>query len=194
MNDTAEIFGVTVSLNETSSGHYCIPIDRNEKTSVESVCAIILSELSNEERKQKLLKLHRQFAHPSSKKLKGLLVDAGAWRDDFQPILDEIHSKCDICMRYQRTPSRPVVALPMATQFNEKVCMDLKQWRGKWILHMVDMWSRFSISVFVDRKRPRDIIDKIIKSRFPDQITRRTLFLIILSSLILNTREKFRNS
>ena len=42
--------------------------------------------------------------------------------------------------------------------------MDLKKWGNKWILHLIDIWSRFSVSVFVDRKRPSDIIDKIMVS------------------------------
>ena len=35
-NDMAEIFGSNVLLNETSSGHYCIPI-RNEVAEAEGV-------------------------------------------------------------------------------------------------------------------------------------------------------------
>jgi len=51
----------------------------------------------------------------------------------------------------------------MATEFNEKVAMDLKQWNGRWILHMIDMWSRYTISVFISRKRPSDVIEEIMK-------------------------------
>ena len=50
----------------------------------------------------------------------------------------------------------------MAHEFNEKVTMDLKQWKGRWILHMIDMWSRYKVSVFIDRKRPSDIIDRMM--------------------------------
>ena len=74
-----------------------------------------------------------------------------------------IDHDCNLCCAYSRTPARPVVALPMASDFNEKVCMDLKQWNNTWILHLVDMFSRFTVAVFVNRKRPRDIIDKMIK-------------------------------
>ena len=52
--------------------------------------------------------------------------------------------------------------MSMASKFNEKVCTDLKKWKNRWILHMIDMWSRFSVSVFIDRKRPCDVIDKIM--------------------------------
>ena len=120
VNDTAEILGTTVGLNETSSGHYCVPIDRDESTSVESVCAIALHELSEGERRQKLTKIHRQFAHPSAEKLIGLLKNAGAWRSEFQSIIDDIYKKCDICLRHKRTPSRPVVGMPMASASMKK--------------------------------------------------------------------------
>ena len=59
-----------------------------------------------------------------------------------------------------------MVALPMAWEFNEAVCMDLKLWWGKWILHMVDMHSRYIQSVWVPRKGSRDIFDAIIESCF----------------------------
>ena len=51
----------------------------------------------------------------------------------------------------------------MASQFNEKVAMDLKQWSGRWILHIIDMWSRYTISVFIDRKRSNDVINAVMQ-------------------------------
>ena len=51
----------------------------------------------------------------------------------------------------------------MATQFNEKVAMDLKQWNGRWILHTIDMWSRYTISVFINRKRSSDVINALMQ-------------------------------
>ena len=43
--DSAEILGKTVALNRTSSGHYCVPIDKNE-IPVNDVFAVDLSSLS----------------------------------------------------------------------------------------------------------------------------------------------------
>ena len=51
----------------------------------------------------------------------------------------------------------------MATEFNEKVAIDLKKWNDKYILHMVDMFSRLTISCFIERKTPREVIDKIME-------------------------------
>ena len=79
-------------------------------------------------------------------------------------MLDDIYKGCKICKQHARTPPRPVVTLPMASQFNEIVSMDLKKWKGHLILHMIDMWSRMTLSVFIKNKSPEEFIDKICES------------------------------
>ena len=91
-----------------------------------------------------------------------MLKDAGVWDDNYLDILITIEENCQLCKSYTKTPPRPVVGLPMAHEFNEKVAMDLKKWKGRWILHMIDMWSRYTASVFIDRKRPSDIIEAMM--------------------------------
>lgn len=158
VTDSAEIFGQSVALNLTSSGHYCVPITREE----ESACVVNLEMLSDNERCKQITKLHRQFAHPPARKLVALMKDAGVWRDEFASDLEEIQQNCAMCKMYAVTPPRPVVAFPMASEFNEKVAMDLKIWGNKYILHMIDMWSRLTVSVFIDNKKTSTIIDKIM--------------------------------
>lgn len=159
-NDSAEIFGEDVTLNITTSGHYCIPL--NKEVPVESIYAVKLAELTDDERHKTILKLHRQFAHPPEKRLIALMKDADVWSDDYRDIVTDVQAKCDVCKMYAKTPARPVVAMPMAKKFNEKVAMDLKKWGDRWILYLIDMWSRLTISVFIDRKRPQDVIEKIM--------------------------------
>jgi hypothetical protein len=141
-NNTAIIMGKEVALNITSSGHYCIPIDKTETVHVNEVHAVKLEEMTRDEQKSALLKLHQQFAHPPKKRLVALLKDAGGWREEYDDHLLEIQSKCELCKVYAITPPRPVVSMPMVKEFNEKVAMDLKQYKGRWILHMIDMWFR----------------------------------------------------
>ena len=50
---------------------------------------------------------------------------------------------------FKKTPARPVVSMPMESRFNEKIAIDLKSWKGKYILHMIDMFTRLSVSVLV---------------------------------------------
>ena len=71
-----------------------------------------------------LLKLHRQFAHPSLKKLSALLQYAGNSRRISLICFEQMGENCDLCQRYAKTPPLPVVSLSMASHFNEKVAMD----------------------------------------------------------------------
>ena len=91
-----------------------------------------------------------------------LLKDADVWKEEYEEIIEQINEECELCKIYAKTPSRPVVGMPMASKFNEKVAMDLKLWNGRWILHIIDMWSRYTLSTFVERKRPANIIDTLM--------------------------------
>ena len=97
------------------------------------------------------------------KKLSALLQDAGKWQDDYTDLLVQIGKNCELCQRYAKTPPRPVVSLPMASHFNEKVTMDLKQWNQRWILHIIDMWSRYTVSVFIDRKKSSNVLNALMQ-------------------------------
>jgi hypothetical protein len=162
-NDTGEIFGISVSLNLTTSGHYCLPIDQAEYIPIENVC-VVLQDLDEKGKCVTLTKLHRQFAHPTEQKLVTLLKDANVWTEDLKTSLAKVYANCEMCKTYTKTPPRPVVALPMAQTFNEKVAVDLKKWgKDGWLLHMIDMWSRLSVSTVIKRKQPSVVIDSIIK-------------------------------
>ena len=161
-NDMAKcsLTGRMVALDESTSGHYTIPLSKDVK--VKEVYAVNMLSLGKSELKKKLYKLHSQFGHPAKKKLISLMKNAGCWNDSFNVVLEKIHSGCQLCKQFAKTPPRPVVALPLATEFNQVVCMDLKQWENKWILHMIDMYTRYTISVFLDRKLATGVIDAVM--------------------------------
>ncbi|CAC5389183.1 unnamed protein product [Mytilus coruscus] len=106
----------------------------------------------------------RQFAHPPMNRLIALLKDAGVWKEEYEQEMSTIEEQCEICKRYAKAAPRPVVSLPMVSQYNEKVAMDLKQWNGRYILHMIDMWSRYTVSVFIDRKKTTGVIEKMMNN------------------------------
>lgn len=163
-NDSIEIFGEVTPIEFTSSGHMCLPC-LSQKNSCESVYVSSLYQFQANKKglRSALLKLHRQFAHPAYDKLVALLKDAGQWSEKFAQTLHSICDNCNVCKQFSRTPSRPVVSLPMATTFNEMVAMDLKLWRGKLILHMIDMFSRLTVSIFVRSKHPAEMINGFLK-------------------------------
>jgi len=165
-NDIAVIHGKEVKLRCTSSGHYCLPL-RDEKEAWKKTEEIMLTlGLSDKEKKKKIEKLHQQFGHPTSKRLIQLLKDAGIDDELCFIYVEEVSDSCEICIKYKKTPSRPIVSVNMAKEFNEVVAIDLKEYKkGEiYFLHMVDMSTRFSKSCVTKSKEPDEIVEKIIET------------------------------
>ena len=163
----ANILGKYVKLECTPSGHYCLPIFDIEqcKSQMQQVFLSERVDRVGEYTVKEITKLHKQFGHPSSKRLIELLKSAGMNNVDCFKIVERVSDDCDICTKYKRTPSRPVVSLPLAKEFNETIAIDLKEWEnGKvYFLHVIDVATRFSRSAVIYSKEKRVIIDKIIE-------------------------------
>ncbi|PIK34739.1 hypothetical protein BSL78_28435 [Apostichopus japonicus] len=67
----------------------------------------------------------------------------------------------EVCKRFKKTPSRPVVCLPLAKEFNDVVAMDLKKFGDVYFLHFIDLFTRFSKSKLTRRKTPKVIVDAV---------------------------------
>ena len=101
-NDTVTMFGRNQKLLFTTSDHYCIPVGSHkmaiEKFSSEEVfqkpsitLAIKdLSQKSANEKQEIVRKLHRQFSHCSSDKLKHVIVSSGISDPDILSLVDSI--------------------------------------------------------------------------------------------------------
>ena len=166
-DDTVTAFGRKESLITTTCGHYCMSLRGSAETGiekiVEQILAIDLVNIDDKEQFKAMVKLHRQFGHTPKEKFIDFMKDANSWHKGLEKHLDRIINNCDGCIKKQRNPPKPIVSLPMARTFNEKVAIDLKKWQEKYILHMVDMYSRLTISCFISRKKPCEVIDKIME-------------------------------
>ena len=161
-NDTAKISDKVIDLGTTPSGHYFIPI-RDFNIPIEDVHFATEDE-SYEDKKRIVQKLHRQFAHPSARNLKALMKNADAVDSEVSEIIEQISDNCNVCTRFKSTPARPVVCMPLANKFNQVIAMDLKHFKGGvYFLHLIDLFSRFSLSQVITRKLPSVIVDAVIK-------------------------------
>ena len=162
--DQAEIFGRTIDLESTSSGHYALPI----KDVGENQDEVLIAELGEDyERKEKLVvKIHKQFAHPSRRNMEQLLKDSRNMDDDVTKILDKIYSKCVICLQFASTRPRPCVGMPMGKDFNDCVAMDLKiyQKQNLIILYLIDVFTRYTFASIIKDKKADTIIDVVVKN------------------------------
>ena len=60
--------------------------------------------------------------------------------------------------------SRSVISLSLATRFNQVLAMDLSVFKnGVYFLHLIDMYSRFSLSKVIYDKKAETITDAVIK-------------------------------
>ena len=145
-NDEAILFGEKLKLELTSSGHYCVSIMGNQnKDEVEDVMysKTTFQGMNDAEKRKKLLKLHYHFGHASAMKLIQLLKSADIKDEQLFIILQEVVDGCDTCQKFKRSPPRPVVGLPRASDFNETVAVDLHQLGSNiWYLHIIDEFSR----------------------------------------------------
>ena len=115
-NDTINAFGVNIPLITTSSGHYAIPLTpakqliNNLDRSKDSNSTITLTLTEEKSSKDMALKLHRQFAHPTSDKLIKLINSAGypwAQNTELKQEIKTISENCPTCSRYKKAPPDP---------------------------------------------------------------------------------------
>ena len=110
------------------------------------------------------LKLHRQFGHPTPKKLIRLITDAGIKNTALEKAVQEVTDGCDTCLRFQKAKPRPVVCLPMSSKFNDAIAMDLKAWGNKYFLVIVDLATRYCVATVIGNKQATTIVKHLFKS------------------------------
>uniref|UniRef100_A0AAV2KYC4 Integrase catalytic domain-containing protein n=1 Tax=Knipowitschia caucasica TaxID=637954 RepID=A0AAV2KYC4_KNICA len=136
-----------------------------EKSRQLALTAFVTGEMSTKEKRKVLLKLHKQFGHASAERLQKLIQSSGNTDQDCPIILQEIIRDCEICQRYSRSKPKPAVGLPLASQYNETVALDLHELEpGVWYLHIIDHFTRFSSGNIVRTKKPSEIVNSFIHS------------------------------
>ena len=151
-------------LRVTSTGHYAVPINKSENfRDDKSYIKHVFYNCDTNEVRRKALKLHKQFAHPKAEKLIRLIKEAGIKDDKLEEEVRKIDETCETCVKYQRSPPRPIVSMPMARNFNDVVSMDLKTWGSKYFLVMVDLATRYCSACVISSKSPSVIIDGVMR-------------------------------
>ena len=166
-DDSVNMFGEKQPIKLTSSGHYAVSLNSNEKILKELETSKSVNITLHAEKMDSFsiaTKLHSQFSHPTRDKLFKLVERAGLGNDsELLNNIKLVSESCKICKEFKKPVPRPSVGLPLASSFNEVVAMDLKFFEKSIILHLIDHVTRFSVAVIVKSKRPEDIIDGIFK-------------------------------
>ena len=168
-NDKASMNGKPLILTTTSAGHYVVDL-LNNKEEIDEVCIAELDEDNDDVQMKSLMKIHRQFGHRPKHQFVTILKEAGKWQEKFSKMIDKIMDKCEGCILRQRTPDRPAVAPPMASDFGQVLGMDLKVWnkhKGIYILYMIDIFTRYQVATVIRSKTPEAIINAFTTKWLP---------------------------
>ena len=151
-------------VNTTSAGHYIIDLlDKGAVYNMHQVLMIDLKRADEKEQKKVLEKLHAQFGHKNKQSFVNLLKAADKWEDNYSKIIDSIIDGCEGCILKRKTPDRPIVAMNMANDFNQLLSVDLKIWKDKYILYMIDVFTRFTVGEIIKNKQPETIVNTIMR-------------------------------
>ena len=69
-------------------------------------------DLSNEQHKVQVNKIHKQFGHASIENMNKLIKIAGLFDTQIGKIITDIVSQCENCKRFRKAICHPVVDLP----------------------------------------------------------------------------------
>jgi transposase InsO family protein len=170
-DDSLSAFGQKLPLRVTSNGLYYLPITKPSQL-IDSISEqgadsyIVLKVTECKSNKEIAIKLHRCFGHPSAGRLLRLINSAGeTWsrNESLKREINEVTNNCDVCKVFKKPPPRPRVGLPMASEFQEVVAMDLKMYQGRQILHLVDLCTRLSAAIFIADKKRDTIISALFR-------------------------------
>ena len=166
VQDSVDIFGESLKLNFTTSGHYMIDLNPKEIDLTEleeNLTLFSIQNASQQDKERMAAKLHTQFGHARSDRIVQLVKDAGIEDKEFELKLREIGESCEVCQRYKKTKPRPVVGFALARDFNEVVSVDLKEIDGDKVFHIIDNATRYSGGSFIKNKTKETIVGKFLK-------------------------------
>ena len=152
---------ISVPLRLTDSGHLVIPMFPGRKRQGEAVLAT--SELSKvtwsntKEAENVVNKLHLQFGHAHPKVLEKM--NGRAYPDAENEVVKDVVAKFrwEVCEAFQKPPAAPIVTLPPAAKFNDRVAMDLVKIASSWVLHMICVFTKLNIAAVVADKTSKCI-------------------------------------
>ena len=105
-NEIVTMFKKKIPLRCTSSGNYHIPITKPLPDKSKFKHILFIKEIFSKNKSEKIkiaTKLHRQFSHPSIKKLCDLVKNAGIRDLEVIKILQVLLNFCIVCICYKKT-------------------------------------------------------------------------------------------
>ena len=164
-DDTIDLNGQKVKLEESPSGHYTLPIsDVKDKTNITTEVFMANTAESPALQEAQVRKVHHVLGHPSRQAFVNHLTASGVNIPNLNAILNKLYKSCSTCLQFHKAHVKPKVSLPLANDFNDTITLDLKIWPkyGKIVFYIIDAFTRFCQSHSIPDKTPETIIEKLL--------------------------------
>ena len=97
------------------------------------------------------------WGHASAQQLKRTMVEADGRAGSLVQYVDEVVRNCEVCRAFDMAPSIPIAGTSTVSAFNEKLQIDLLFLDEHIVLHVLDIFSRYSLMVPVRSKNPEEV-------------------------------------
>ena len=158
-------------MEDTVGGHYGIVLEtRRNENKESSLVEEDLRILFMQDKEHGLCsfravkKVHEVNRHKGKEQLLQVYRNAGWMSPEMANIIERVVNDCKVCQKFQKSVARPRVTLPKASSFNEVVTLDLKEFGNKYVLWMIDSFSRFMVGKLISNKKADTIIQAIMDS------------------------------
>ena len=104
-----------------------------------------------------IMKLHVNWGHASVSELKRALVDSEGSHSHLVNFVDETLEHCDVCRAFDKALYVPIAGTSMASEFNEKLQVDLLFLDDNIALLAIDAFSKYPLLLPAKSKNPQEV-------------------------------------
>merc|ERR1712112_812755 len=105
-----------------------------------------------------LVKFHKGSGHKSLNNMMHALSQAGMVGPKTKKIVQNVILQCKECKKFGKSLPKPKTTLPKVTDTNQIITWDLKEWKGRHIMWMIDSFSRFVKGIVITNKKKETIL------------------------------------
>ena len=102
--------------------------------------------------------VHEVNRHKQKEQLIAVYRNTGWMSPELRDTITQVVQDCKICQKFSKSVMRLKVALPKSRSFNEVVTLDLKEFGSKYILWMINLFTRFIQGKLILNKKADTII------------------------------------
>ena len=106
-------------------------------------------------------KVHEINRHKKKEQLISVYWNAGWMSPGLVDTINRVVNHCKVCQKFKKSVARLRVTLLKVTSFNEVVTLDVKEFSSKYVLWMVDIFTRFIQGKLITNKRADTIINAV---------------------------------